>query len=126
MYAKTIFHLLALVAITCTYRLWNINTNLLAFTYAFYLIFVSTNWNYEPVCHSVFCRAVRRLLLIKIHKCDFAKYIFDVPSKCDLSLQIIIALLNIHKRHVYISGIRNLTIEFLKALISFLSYSRYS
>jgi len=68
---------------------------------------------------------VRRLLLIKIHKCDFAKYIFDALSKCDLSLQIIIALLNI-QRHVYISGIRNPTIEFLKALISFLFYSCYS
>lgn len=44
----------------------------------------------------------RGLLLIKIntHKCDFAEYIFDAPGKCDLSSQIVIALLNVHKQYV--------------------------
>lgn len=37
-----------------------------------------------------------------------------------------IALLTVYKRHVYVSGIRNFAVEFLKAtLISFLFYSRY-
>lgn len=49
-----LYSLLILVAITRTYRLWNINTNLLAFTHAFYLIFVSANSNYKPVCRSIF------------------------------------------------------------------------
>lgn len=61
-----------------------------------------------------------------IHKCDFAEYIFDVLSKCDLSSQIIIALLNVHKWYVYVSGIRASAVEFLKAtLISFLSHLHY-
>lgn len=100
--------------------------NLLAFTHAFYLIFVSANSNYESVCRSAFRRAVRRLLLIKIHKRDFAEYIFDALSKCDLSSQIVIALLNVHKRHVCVSRIRTAAVEFLKAtLISFLFHLRY-
>lgn len=127
MYAKTIFRLLAVVAITCTSRLWNINMNLVAFTHVFYLIFVSANSNYEPVCRSIFRRAVRRLLLIKTHKRNFAEYIFDALSKCDLSSQIVIALLNVHKWQVCVSGIRNSAVEFLfkATLISFLFRSRY-
>jgi len=55
-----------------------------------------------------------------IHKCDFAKYIFDTFSKCDLSSQIIITLFNVHKWYVcrFASAeIRAPTVEFLKVTL---------